>query len=122
MQLADTSNPNTARIDFTPNAAATVTFNLNISENYTGPGPGDFFGLNLLLSGNPLSSNDPGGTNLFLSTPIGQFGATFTTFTDGRGIDLTVGSPFPENTAVPEPSSLAMLALGLAAIATRRKF
>jgi hypothetical protein len=119
--LGDTSNPNTARIDFTPNAAATVTFNLDISENYTGPGAGDFFGLNILLNGSPLSSNAPGGTNLFLSGPIGQNGATFTTFTDGRGISLNVGTPFPDNTAVPEPSSLAMLGLGMAALGAWRK-
>lgn len=119
--LADTSNPNTARIDFTPNAAATVTFNLDITENYTGPGAGDFFGLNILFNGSPLSSNDPGGTNLFLSGPIGQSGVTFTPFTDTRGLSVNVGTPFPDNTAVPEPSSIAMLGLGLATLAAWRR-
>ena len=121
ISLGDTSTPNTARINFTPNAASTVTFNLNISENYTGPGAGDFFGRKLLLNDTPLNSTDPGGLDLFLSGPIGQNGVAFTTFTDGRGLTVTLSDPFPDNGAVPEPASIAMLGLGLAAAAAYRK-
>lgn len=119
--MGDTSNPNTARINFTPSGVASVTFNLDISENFTAPGPGDFFGFNILLNGNPLGSTDPGGTNLFLSGPIGQNGIAFTTFTDGRGMTVTLSDPFPETGNVPEPATTALLGLGLAALATWRK-
>lgn len=119
--MGDTSNPNTARIDFTPSGVAAVTFNLDITENFTGPGAGDFFGLNILLNGNPLNSSDPNGTDLFLSGPIGTNGITFASFSDGRGMTVTVGDPFPETGNVPEPASVVTLGLGLAALAVYRK-
>jgi len=43
--INDTSNPNLATIPFEPSTSlASGTFNMNLTQNFTGPGVGDFFG------------------------------------------------------------------------------
>ncbi|MBS1828863.1 MAG: PEP-CTERM sorting domain-containing protein [Acidobacteria bacterium] len=119
--INDTSNPNLATIPFQPSTSiASVTFNVNLTENFNGPGTGDFFGMNLLQNGSPIDSNDPSGLDLFLSVPITANGISPVGFAFTRGISVTVGDPFPDNGTVPEPSSLLLMGAGLAAVCARR--
>lgn len=119
--INDTSNPNLATIPFQPSTSvASVTFNVNLTENFNGPGTGDFFGMNILQNGTPLNSNDPSGLDLFLSVPIGANGISPVGFEFIRGISVTVGDPFQENGSVPEPSSLLLMGAGLAAACARK--
>ncbi|MFN7938082.1 MAG: NF038129 family PEP-CTERM protein [Bryobacteraceae bacterium] len=113
--INDTSNPNLATIPFQPSAStAMVTFNVNLTENFTGPGVGDFFGMNLLQNGTPLDSNDPNGLDLFLAAAIGANGVSPVGYEGLRGISVTVGDPFPETGSVPEPSTMLLMGAGLA--------
>ncbi|MBL8179681.1 MAG: PEP-CTERM sorting domain-containing protein [Bryobacterales bacterium] len=115
--ITDTSNPNLATIPFQPSTSvASVTFNVNLTENFTNPGVGDFFGMNILQNGNPLNSNDPSGADLFLAALIGANGVSPVGYEFVRGIAVTVGDPFPENGTVPEPSTLLLMGAGLAAV------
>lgn len=129
--MLDTSNPTLARVDFL--SGSSVTFNVNLTENYNSPGIGDFFGFNILRNGNPITSTDPSTANLFLAAKIGGSAALSgcTTFgtnvcavgydgSAGRGPTVTIGDPITGGD-VPEPATYAMLGVSLAALALYRR-
>jgi len=113
--LVDSFFLNVFASSFTPGSA--LSFNFDLTTNVDAGGTPDQFSFALLhADGTVVNTADPSGANSLLTVNLDSAHPAISTFVS----DLTPAPVVVESGGVPEPSSGALLAVGLAALWLRR--
>ena len=110
VSLIDSSFLNIFASSFTPGSL--LSFDFGLTTNVDAGGTPDQFSLVLLQAdGSVVNTEDPSGANSLLTVNLDSAHPAISTFAS----DLTPAAIVTESTAAPEPPSLLLLAIGLAA-------
>jgi hypothetical protein len=110
VSLIDSSFLNIFASSFTPGSL--LSFDFGLTTNVDAGGTPDQFSLVLLQAdGSVVNTEDPSGANSLLTVNLDSAHPAISTFAS----DLTPAPIVTESSAAPEPASLSLLAMGLAA-------
>jgi hypothetical protein len=100
-------------------ASNLLSFSVDLTTNFAGGNPDSFVFLLLDSGGNTIPTQDPLGTDAFLSIDIGPGAPVIQTYGTALGTGVNLGPPTV--TSVPEPISLVLLVTGLVGLGIVRK-